>query len=340
MKIILLILALIISIGYSKSLSNKDNTNKTFGGKERDEADSIIQIKDGGFIIAGGTESFGNGGYDAYLIKIDKKGNKIWEKTFGGKYNDILFSIVNSGDGGFIVAGGTESFGNRDYDAYLIKLDKNGNKIWEKTFGGKDNDMAFSIVNSSDGGFIVVGGTFSFGKGEEDLYLIKIDKNGNKIWEKTFGGKEDEMALSIVKSLDGGFIVAGYTKSFGHGKKDTYLIKIDKNGNKIWEKTFGGKDLDWANKIIKSKGGGLIVAGETWSFGHGKGDAYLIKIDKNGNKIWQKTFGGKKSDEAIAISQIADSKYIVIGYTKSFGNGKSNVYIINTEKYGNNKFHR
>jgi len=210
--------------------------------------------------------------------KISFKG---FEKTFGSKKYDVANAITPTKDGGFIVAGGTKSFGNGE-DAYLIKIDKDGNKIWQKTFGGKDNDWVYAITPTKDGGFIVAGITESFGNGE-DVYLIKIDKDGNKIWQKTFGGKDDDWAFAITPTKDSGFIVAGWSDSFGNEKKDVYLIKIDKSGNKIWQKTFGGKDLDKANAITPTKDGGFIVAGVTGTLADGKVDAYLIKIDKDGN---------------------------------------------------------
>jgi len=308
---------------------------KTYGGSGSDIANAITPTKDGGYIVAGGTFSFGNGRMDVYLIKIDKNGNKIWQKTYGGSGSDRANAITPTKDGGYIVAGWTFSFGNGRMDVYLIKIDKNGNKIWQKTYGGSGYNEADAITPTKDGGYIVAGWTSSFGNGGGDVYLIKIDKNGNKIWQKTYGGSGIDIANAITPTKDGGYIVAGVTSSFGNGRMDVYLIKIDKNGNKIWQKTYGGSDWDGANAITPTKDGGYIVAGVTFSFGNGGGDVYLIKIDKNGNKIWQKTYGGSKDDEANAITPTKDGGYIVAGGTFSFGNGGEDVYLIKIDENGN-----
>ncbi|ACI19141.1 ligand-binding sensor domain-containing protein [Dictyoglomus thermophilum] len=351
-KIIPLILILLLSCGFSnptQSSSSQEGITwqKVFGGKSDDGAYSIQQTSDGGYIIAGVTTSFGAGGNDFYIIKLDKDGNKMWEKTFGGKSDDVAASVQQTSDGGYIVAGGTYSFGAGRADVYIIKLDKDGNKMWEKTFGGSDNDLACSIQQTSDGGYIVAGGTYSFGAGEEDVYIIKLDSNGNKMWEKTFGGKSDDVANSIQQTSDGGYIVAGYTPSFGAGGEDIYIIKLDRNGNKMWEKTFGGSGNDYANSIQQTSDGGYIVAGGTTSFGAGGIDVYIIKLDAGESSkptqpsssqeviTWQKVFGGKSDDGAYSIQQTSDGGYIVAGGTYSFGAGGVDVYIIKLDSNGN-----
>jgi hypothetical protein len=301
--------------------------DKTFGGSGWDDADAIIKVNNG-YIIVGYTDSFGEGKGDAWVIKIDKNGNKIWDKTFGGSRFDEANAIIKA-DNGYIIVGDTDSFGEGKGDVWVIKIDKNGNKIWNKSFGGTDYDGAKAIIKADDG-YIIVGSTYSFGAGRVDAWVIKIDKNGNKIWDKTFGGSGWDDADAIIK-VNNGYIIVGYTDSFGAGYRDAWIIKIDKNGNKIWDKTFGGSSYDEAKAIIKADNGYIIV-GDTNSFGEGKGDAWVIKIDKNGNKIWDKTFGGSSYDEANAIIK-ADNGYIIAGYTESFGAGKKDVWIIKIEKH-------
>jgi len=308
---------------------------KTFGGIADDEAMSIQQTTDGGYIVAGYTFSFGAGGSDVYVIKLDENGNKVWEKTYGGSGDDYAFSIQQTTDGGYIVAGYTSSFGEGNYDFYIIKLDANGNKLWEKTFGGSYNDKAYSIQQTTDGGYIVAGSTISFGEGGSDVYVIKLDKNGDKVWEKTFGGIADDEAKSIQQTTDGGYIVAGYTFSFGEGGSDVYVIKLDENGNESWEKTFGGNGWDEASFIQQTNDEGYIVAGYTFSFGEGWDDVYVIKLDKNGNKVWDKTYGGGNGDRANSIQQTKDGGYIVAGMTSSLGAGNYDFYIIKLDANGN-----
>ena len=200
--------------------------DRTFGGKDWDEAESIIQTKDGGYVVAGYTWSKGAGSKDVWVIKLDKDGNKVWDRTFGGYHPDEADSIVQARDGGYVVAGWTESKGAGRADAWVIKLDENGNKVWDKTFGGKDWDEAKSIIQTKDGGYVVAGYTESRGTGRADAWVIKLDENGNKAWDKTFGSWDDDFAESIIQVKDGGYVVAGYTRSKGAGKADVWVIKL------------------------------------------------------------------------------------------------------------------
>jgi hypothetical protein len=204
---------------------------KTIGGSNWDIARSIIQSSDGGYVVAGFTQSFGAGGADFYVVKLDSSGNIVWTKTIGGSNWDVAYSIIQSSDGGYIVAGLTYSFGAGDSDIYLVKLDSSGNTVWTKTIGGSNWDVAYSIIQSSDGGYAVAGETYSFGAGGRDIYLVKIDSSGNVQWTKTIGGSYEDAAISIIQSSDGGYAVAGGTQSFGAGYWDIYVVKMDANGN-------------------------------------------------------------------------------------------------------------
>jgi arginine repressor len=251
---------------------------KTYGGTSRDEAFSVQQTSDGGYIVAGITWSFGAGDYDAFLVKTDANGNIIWAKTYGGTSWDYAYSVQQTSEGGYIVAGLTRSFGAGGGDAFLVKTDANGNIIWAKTYGG--TDYAYSVQQTSDGGYILAGYTYSFGAGGGDAFLVKTDANGNIIWAKTYGGTSDDLAYSVQQTSDGGYIFVGETRSFGAGSFDIFLIKTDANGNIIWAKTYGGTSSDYAYSVQQTSDGGYIVAGRTYSF---TWDAFLIKTDANGN---------------------------------------------------------
>jgi hypothetical protein len=322
-----LILALFTQSAYAVTFA------KTYGGTGYEGASSVQRTSDGGYILAGYTYSFGAGLSDIILIKTDANWNISWAKTYGGTDYDRAFSVEQTSDGGYIVAGRTSSFGAGDYDIFLIKTDANGNVQWAKTYGGTDWDHASSVQQTYDGGYIVAGGTSSFGAGSGDIFLIKTDANGNIIWAKTYGGTYSDGARSVQQTSDGGYIVAGYTSSWPN--YDIFLIKTDANGNVQWAKTYGGTYWDEAYSVQQTSDGGYIVAGRTSSFGAGYSDIFIIKTDANGNIQWAKTYGGTDNDWAHSVQQTSDGGYIVAGWTRSFGAGGSDVFLIKTDANGN-----
>jgi uncharacterized delta-60 repeat protein len=301
---------------------------KTIGGSGDDQANSVVQSSDGGYIVAGYTTSFGASGADMYVVKLGSGGNVQWTKTIGGSDDDFANSVIQSSDGGYVIAGYTQSFGAGGPDMYVVKLDSNGNVVWTKTIGGSNGDVANSIVQSSDGGYVVAGETLSFGASGRDIYVVKLDSSGNIVWTKTIGGTNDDVANSIIQSSDGGYVIAGYTQSFGAGGWDIYVVKLDSSGNVIWSKTIGGGDADVAYSIIQSSDGGYIVIGRTQSFGAGGYDVYVVKIDSSGNVLWTKTIGGGSVDEARSITQSSDGGFAIAGYTQSFGAGSYDIYVV------------
>ncbi|HKR07334.1 MAG TPA: T9SS type A sorting domain-containing protein [Bacteroidia bacterium] len=306
---------------------------KTFGGTNYDEGNSVQQTTDGGYIIAGHTSGLGAGSNDVYLIKTDSNGIVDWTKTFGGTTYDPGFSVQQTSDGGYIIAGLTTSFGG-DFDIYLIKTNANGDSLWTKTFGGIYDDQGNSIQQTSDGGYIITGTTNSFGAGGSDVYLVRTDSNGNSLWAKTFGGIYDDQGKSIQQTNDGGYILTGTTASFGGGLEDVYLIKTDSSGNLSWTKTFGGIYFDDGHAVQQTTDAGYIIAGSTGGFGSGT-FVYLIKTDSNGDSLWTKTFSGTNDALAYFVQQVSDGGYIITGYTLSFGSNYSDIYLIKTDSLGN-----
>ena len=337
----LLVLCIIILAGCAGGGSATDTTlptpttwAKIFGRSGPDEGVSVQQTSDGGYIVAGSTLAAGTVFYDVYLIKTDSNGNLTWEKTFGASGNEWANSVKKTSDGGYVVVGDTDSFGSPDI--YLIKTDSNGSMAWEKTLGVAGiAEHASSIQEATDGGYIIAG--FVSGAGYPDVfdvYLIKTDSNGNLVWDKTFGGADWDLSNSVQQTLDGGYIIAGKTSSFGAGHDDVYLIKTDSSGDLVWEKTFGGTGDDYGNSVQQTADGGYVIAGGIYSYGTGRYEVYLIKTDSNGNLVWDKTFGGTDWDYGFSVQQTLDGGYIVAGYY-SVNTYNADIYLIKTDSGGN-----
>jgi hypothetical protein len=255
---------------------------RTYGGTSNDLGNSVRQTTDGGYIIAGNTESYG--AYtDVYLIKTNAYGDTLWTRTYGGTSSNDGKSVQETIDGGYIVTGRTLSFGAGSWDVWLIKTNVSGDTLWTRTYGGTNWDEGWFIQQTQDGGYIIAGLTFSYGAGNEDVYLIKTDSIGDTIWTKTYGGVNGDAGYSVQQTADSGYIIVGYTDSFGAGSFDFYVIKTNSFGDTLWTRTYGGMNGDWGNSVRETSDGGYIIAGFTTSFGAGNGDVYLIKTDANGN---------------------------------------------------------
>jgi hypothetical protein len=358
------------------SLPAQITFERWYGGADVDIGMSVAQTTDGGYIIAGYTESFGAGNYDVYLLKTNALGDTTWARTYGGSDDDYGYSVAQTADGGYIIAGRTggdvyliktdtsgyslwaKTFdgGDSDYgysvaqtvdggyiiagqtgaDVYLIKTSTTGDSLWAQSYGSPESDWGMSVAQTSDEGYIVAGWTMPSGVGSSNVYLIRADSLGDSIWARAYGDTMDAGGNSVALTTDGGFVIAGIIMPFfPYYSPDVYLLKTDSLGDTLWTKTFGtGDSWDEGYSVAQTTDGGYIIAGET-EVSVTNRDACLIKTDATGNPQWMKTFGGVDFDNAHSVAQTSDSGYIIGGYTWSYGAGLQDVYLIKTDSLGN-----
>jgi hypothetical protein len=321
---------------------------KCLGGTNQDWARSIQQTSDGGYIVAGFTGSndgdvTGNhGGEDYWIVKLTSTGTIQWQKCLGGSNDEDTYSIQQTIDGGYIVAGITRSNdgdvnGNHGVaDCWIVKLNSTGTIQWQKCLGGSSLDYAFSIQQTTDGGYIMAGSTIS-NDGDvmgnhgvnNDIWIVKLNSTGTIQWQKCLGGIGAELAYSVQQTTDGGYIVAGYTGSNdgdvsgNHGGGDYWIVKLNSTGTIQWQKCLGGIYDEQIFSIHQTSDGGYIVAGSTESNdgdvsgNHGEGDYWIVKLTSTGTIQWQKCLGGINYEQAFSIYQTSDGGYIVAGSTES-----------------------
>jgi hypothetical protein len=241
---------------------------------------SVEQTRDSGYVIVGATRSYGQP-WDAWLEKTDQRGREQWNRTLPGGNYECGYCVKQTSDGGYVFAGYTSSAGAGSDDFWLVRTDDSGATAWEQTFGGAGKDRAFCVLETQDGGFIVVGDTDDNGSGT-GLWLIKTDASGIRMWDRTFGGSSRDRGRSVQETQDGGYIIAGSTMSYSAGAYDAWLIKTNANGDTVWTRTFGGTGDDIANSVQQTQDGGYIITGYTMSFGAGGQDVWLIKTDAEG----------------------------------------------------------
>jgi len=258
---------------------------RTVGGASYERGYSVAPTSDGGYVVTGNTDSIGAGWVDLFLGKFNSSGDLTWAKTVGGALWDYGYSVAPTFDGGYIVTGETRSFGAGISDLFLAKFNSSGDLTWAKTVGGTGREGGYSVAPTSDGGYIVTGWTGSFSAGSYDLFLAKFNSLGDLNWTKTVGGVDDDRGYSVAPTPEGGYIVTGFTYSFGAGHLDLFLVKFNSSGDLTWAKTVGGTRTDWGNSIAPTSDGGYIVTGVTGSLGAGRDDLFLGKFSSSG-EIW------------------------------------------------------
>ena len=335
---------------------------KTFGGSKNEVFYSIDKTIDGGYVIAGYTQSVDGdiitktaASFDFWIQKFSADNTLEWQKTFGGSEDDSAASIIQTKDGGFAVLGYSKSSDTDvsvnagDKDFWFLKLSNNGNLLWEKTFGFSGADYGTTLLEAKDGGFLITGVldvSGSNGEGNSksratkhtggDYWAIKTDQAGNLEWSQFFGGSFTEVPLGIIETDDNNFIVVGssdstdFNISNSKGSYDFWITKLAPNGNLIWEKSFGGTQIDEAKAITNTNDGNFLIVGDTRSkdkdvsVNNGAADVWILKISTEGNLIWEKTIGGSNFDVARAVYRTQDNGFLIAGSSRSLDNGFEN----------------
>jgi hypothetical protein len=348
---------------------------KTFGGSSYDYGTSITYTADGGSVIAGYAMSkdgdfigLNQGSTDIFVIRLNSDGITRWIKTFGGSSTDDYPYITQTVDGGFVLTGSTSS-NDGDFsglnlgsdDIFVIKLDSDGNTLWIKTFGGSYPDWGSTIAQTGDGGFVLTGyftsydGDFSgVNIGDEGIFVIKLDSDGNTRWIKTFVEIISGNGTNITQTVDNGCVLSGYSKSDSgaYTDKDILVIKLDSDGNTNWKKTFGGSRDDYCSSITQAGDAGYVITGYTGSsdgdfsgVNPGDEDIFVIKLDSDGNTRWIKTFGGNYLESCSSINQTGDGGYVLTGYTNSndgdfsgLNLGSFDIFVIKLDSDGNSSW--
>ena len=308
---------------------------KIFGGEGKDNGWAVRQNNDRGYIIVGFTNSFRNGNMDVYSIRTDSIGEIIWTKTYGGEGDEFGWDIRITEDDGFIIAAQTNSHGEGEIDAYLIKIDEGGNEEWAKTYGGNKIDRIFSTGQTQDGGYIAAGITYSYtsvDSGDRDGYLLKTDSSGEQEWYKTLGKDLYDVAHSVAITDDSGYLITGYGESFAaSGNRDIYLVKTDGNGENQWIKAYGGIGEERGIKGIQTKDGGYAAIG----FTDRNKDMYFIRTNNLGDTLWTRTYGTVDHlDFGYTVKETNDGGYILIGHSERLDSEKSSIMLIKTNSEG------
>jgi len=311
-----------------------------YGGNYAEEGFSVAAVSDSGYVVLGSTYSFGAGDHDLYVLRLNDSGDTLWSHTYGGSGTDYGYDIQVTYDGGYILCGSTRSSGSGKADVYVLRLNFLGGVVWSRVFGGPENDIARSVRQTPDGGFVLAGSTASFGAGYDDFWIIRTNASGDSLWSRTVGGTGGEAAFAVRPVPGRGYIAAGATGSFGEGYSSVYAVCLDNDGDTVWTRTYGGALADMAYSVENTPDGGFVFVGATASFGAGEYDAYLVKTDPDGNQEWDHRYGGALADRGYSVQPTADGGYFIAGSTASYGSGGSDVLAIKTDPIGGQEWRR
>ncbi|MEL6848726.1 MAG: caspase family protein [Bacteroidota bacterium] len=306
---------------------------KIFGGPGSDWANDIIETRDGNYVIAGYTQANPKGKHDAWVCQLNRYGELMWEQTYGGEETDEARSVVQTWDGGFAVAGFTESQSKGKGDIWVLRLNAVGTQMWAKNYGGKGIEKAYDILETRDGGFLLGGFQYYSETAEADLLLVRLDRHGKGLWRKVLRGPGNAVIESLTATPSGQFMVAGWAHTPQSGL-DGKLLLVNATGRVMWEKTYGGKGKNAFYDIAKANSGGYVLTGQT-AQSRKSANLWVVKVNNRGEMEWEKTTKGGKEDFGHALAATQDGGYALAGGTASFGKGGTDMYLLKTDAFGN-----
>ena len=308
---------------------------RTIGGAAAEEASGVQQTSDGGYVVAGQTLSLGAGSADVYLVKLNALGETLWTRTFGDSSSNVGYSIVQTADSGYVIAGYSYTSAQNVNDALLIKTDRSGNPQWSKTYGDTLYEWASSVRQTPDGGYVFTGCKGSRRTDTRQVYVVKTNTTGDTEWTRTYGGASEGRGFCVELTGDGGYIVAGITLSYGAGSRDFYLLRMNSVGDTIWTRTFGASGNDAGYSVKRTSDNGFLVVGCTVPPDSSYMDVYLVKVNANGDTAWTRTYNHSPGDDVgYSVQTTSDGGIVIAGYTYS-ANWDHDVYLLKTDANGN-----
>jgi hypothetical protein len=303
---------------------------RTYGGLADDVAYAVRQTADGGFVIVGYTESVEGGRpAQAFLLRTDRIGDTVWTRCYGLTGDDKFRSVVECAEG-FAAAGYVHTPGRTGADFWLVRLSRDGDTLWTRTYGvDRLDEKALALERTADNGFILAG-SVEIGGSDHAAFVVRTDGSGDTVWTRTYDagvGWDETRCVSIA--ADGGFVLAGYTESVGAGEADMWLLRLDQLGDTIWTRTFGGTEYDYGYSAMEAEGG-FVCVGNTYSYGAGQNDFYLVATDSAGDTLWTRTYGGGGYETATGLCHSPDADFVLGGWTESYGQnpGRANMYLV------------
>jgi len=286
---------------------------KVMGGEYADIGFSVEVTSDGGFIVAGRSQNFGMSYMGIFIAKFSSTATLEWAKGVHASYYEYCYKISQTSDNGFIIVGNVRSHGAGGDECALLKFSSTGNLEWAKAIGSPGDDQSYDGVVTSDGGYIITGSTDNYGAGDNDILVVKLDNTYGIEWSKAIGGTGDDFAEGIKQTSDNGFVIAGYSDTYGAGSLDILTLKLNSTGDLLWATSTGGTEDDLATSIIEASDGNIYTAGGTESYGAGDRDLVLLKHSSTGSFVWAKTVGGSGDDEAADIIETSDGGFALTG---------------------------